>query len=102
MGRPMIPSPIIPMVCAMVTLAGAREWGDGVEPATRQITRAVAASQARTAKNDRKRGFERGDYPAEPSFRWRRTHSGSSSVILQERSGCWLILNLACPRRGSV
>src|SRR3989304_4987901 len=96
----MIPSPIIPMVSAMVTLAGARIWGDGVEPATRQITRGAAASQAGTLKNDRKRRFGRGDYPDEPSFRWPRTQSGSSSVILQERSGCGLILNLPVHRAG--
>ena len=30
MGRPMIPSPIIPMVSAMVTLAEAEKWWDNV------------------------------------------------------------------------
>src|SRR5882724_10994140 len=34
MGRPMIPSPIIPMVCAMIDpRGGQKEWGNCAEPA---------------------------------------------------------------------
>src|SRR5215470_11911158 len=54
MGRPMMPSPIIPTVCAMVDPRGGQICGGTASSPQGQVTQGAAGSQARTAQTPEK------------------------------------------------
>src|ERR1700687_2618066 len=75
MVRPMIPSPIIPTICAMVDPRGGQKSGRTASSPQGQVTQGAAGSQARTAQTLEKQGQNRGSSAPQTPERGRHRNS---------------------------